>query len=271
VTRWEGFGLRWWTGDPGAAESILYDPEIRARLAHSLLLALGTTLLAVPIGTTFALGCRGWRSRLTGAGMTVVLLAVALPVIALAAAMWLLLAYPLRSFPFGEFGWFGTRAQLAGLTTMFLPIVALIIWTRLWYLDRQQEELATDLGAPPGDVVRRIILPQLRLTILAAAAVVFAGALSEFVLTDQLVGQNDTRAIGPLLLVRSTNAAPRVNAVGTALALVAAVAFSLMVLAFGPYASADARRDVRRPEPGSALRRPDPFEEGSARIDRTRG
>ena len=53
-------------------------------------------------------------------------------------------------------------------------------------------------------------------------------------MVDQLVGSNDTRAIGPLLLVRSTNAEPRVNVVGTTLAAVAAIAFASMALAFRP-------------------------------------
>ena len=43
VTHWQGFSLRWWVGDPSAAESIVYDPETRTRLAHSLVLASLTT------------------------------------------------------------------------------------------------------------------------------------------------------------------------------------------------------------------------------------
>jgi ABC-type spermidine/putrescine transport system permease subunit II len=52
-----------------ARESIAYDPETRARLAHSLVLASLTTVVAVPMGSAFALGCRGWHSRLRNAGM----------------------------------------------------------------------------------------------------------------------------------------------------------------------------------------------------------
>ena len=232
VTHWQGFSLRWWVGDPSAAESIVYDPETRTRLAHSLVLASFTTCIAVPIGTMFALGCRGWHSWVRDAGLTIILIALVLPPIALGAAMWLLLAYPLRSIPFGEFGWFGTRAQLVGLVTMFLPIVTLVVWARLVFLDREQEEMAADLGAPPGDVLGRIILPQIRLAVLASAAVVFAGSLGEFVIVDKLVGPNDTRAIGPVLLATVTNASPRVNAVGTTLAITAGIAFALLAWTF---------------------------------------
>ena len=233
VTRWEGSSLRWWIGDPAAGESIAYDPETRAGLVHSLVLASLATAVAVPMGSAFALGCRGWHSRLSKAGMASMLFALALPPVTLGAAMWLLLAYPLRSFPFGEFGWFGTRAQFVGLVTLFLPAATLVVWTRLLFLDREQEEMATDLGAPPGEVLRRIIFPQIRLAIVAAAAVVFALALAEFVVVDALVGSNSTRALGPELLATATNASPRVNAVGTTLALAGCIAFALLVATFG--------------------------------------
>ncbi len=233
VTHWEGASLRWWVGDPAAGESIAYDSETRDRLVHSLVLATLTTAVAVPIGSAFALGCRGWHSRLREAGMASMLVALALPPVTLGAAMWLLLAYPLRSFPFGEFGWFGTRAQFVGLVTLFLPVATLVVWTRLLFLDREQEEMATDLGAPPGEVLRRIILPQIRLAIGAAAAVVFALALAEFVVVDALVGSNSTRGLGPELLATATNASPRVNAVGTTLALAGCIAFALLVATFG--------------------------------------
>ena len=201
-------------------------------MAHSLALASLTTFIAVPIGTMFALGCRGWRSWVRNTGLTIMLIALVLPPIAIGAAMWLLLAYPLRSIPFGEFGWFGTRAQLVGLVTMFLPIVTLVVWARLVFLDREQEEMAADLGAPPGGVLGRVILPQIRLAILAGAAVVFAGALGEFVIVDKLVGPNDTRALGTVLLATVTNASPRVNAVGTTLAITAGIAFALLAWTF---------------------------------------
>ena len=69
--------------------------------------------------------------------------------------MWLLFAFPLRGIPFGDFGWFGTKAQLVGLVTLGLPLATLVVWARLLLLDREQDEMAADLGAPPGGVVWR--------------------------------------------------------------------------------------------------------------------
>ena len=56
VSRWEGFSLRWWVGNPRDEESLLYDPELRRALVHTVSLAFWTTVIAVPMGTAFALG-----------------------------------------------------------------------------------------------------------------------------------------------------------------------------------------------------------------------
>ncbi|MGH2596998.1 MAG: ABC transporter permease [Actinomycetota bacterium] len=232
VTHWEGASLRWWVGDPTAQESILYDPALRAALVHSLLLASWTMVLAVPIGTAFALGSRSWRSRTPRFALWVMLVAVALPPIYLGVAMWLLFAFPLRNVPFGAFGWFGTRAQVIGLVTLFVPIATLVVFARLVLIDPEQEEMAADLGAAPGQIVRRVLLPQLRLAIVAATAVVFAGALGEFVVVSAVRGSNATRALGPAMFGSIGGATPRFSVIGTTLALAGAASFALLVAAF---------------------------------------
>jgi spermidine/putrescine transport system permease protein len=232
VTRWEGASLRWWVGDPAAQESIVYDPALRAALFHSVLLASWTMVLAVPIGTAFALGCRGWRSRIPRLGLWVMLLALACPPIVLGVSMWLLFAFALRDVPFGAFGWFGTRAQVIGLVTLFMPLATLVVFARLLLISQEQEEMAADLGAPPGEIVRRVLLPQLRPAIVAAAAVVFAGALGEFVVVSTVRGSNATRALGPAMFGSIGGATPRYSAIGTTLAVVGAVSFALLVVAF---------------------------------------
>jgi len=242
ITLWEGFSLRWWVGNPAAQESILFDPSTRSALEHSLWLAILTTAIAVPIGTAFAIGCRGWRSRLSRLWLGIMLVALATPPVALGAAMWLLFAYPLRGIPFGDFGWFGTKAQVAGLVTVALPLATLVIWARLVFIDHEQEEMAADLGAPPGDLVRRVLLPQIAPAVGAAAAVVFAGALGEFVIVQALVGSNDTRALGPALF---GGPEPQQSAVGTLLAITGGAACAVLVLTFR--AASRAREGSRNP------------------------
>ena len=58
---WQGFSLRWWTGEPNA--SLLHDETLHSALRNSLVLALLTMLVAAPIGITLAIGLARWRSR----------------------------------------------------------------------------------------------------------------------------------------------------------------------------------------------------------------
>ena len=60
---WQGFSFRWWVGDPNAQESLLYDPALRQAIFQSLRLAIITTLVAVPLGTLFAIGIDRWHGR----------------------------------------------------------------------------------------------------------------------------------------------------------------------------------------------------------------
>jgi spermidine/putrescine transport system permease protein len=123
ISRWEGFSLGWWVGDAGDQVSIVYDPVLRRALVHSIFLAFWTTVIAVPMGTAFALGVRGWNSRIARAALAVMLVTLLLPRIALAEAMYLTFLEPLRHFPFGDLGWFGTPGQLVGLVTIMVPFV----------------------------------------------------------------------------------------------------------------------------------------------------
>ena len=58
ISAFQGFSLRWYVGDP--VESVWHDPALRRALAQSLKLALGTVVLAVPLGVAFALGIDRW-------------------------------------------------------------------------------------------------------------------------------------------------------------------------------------------------------------------
>jgi spermidine/putrescine transport system permease protein len=234
ISRWDGASLRWWTDSDPFSPGLLHDPELMTALRHSASLAAMCTLIVIPVAAAFALGWVHLRSRVGRMTLGLLVLPLALPPVALGSALWILFLQPLRNFPFGDLGWFGTRAQVAGLVSLYLPLATLVVLARLLLLDRHTEEMAADLGAPPTAIVRRVLLPQLWPAILAAGAVVFASALGEFVVVDALVGSNDTRALAPALLGARNGATPVDNAIGSVLALVSLTATAAMVLAFRP-------------------------------------
>jgi sulfate/thiosulfate transport system permease protein len=69
-----------------------------------------------------------------------------------------------------------------GLALLFvtLPFVVRAVQPVLLGLDRESEEAAASLGAPPFTIFRRVILPSLRGAIVAGAGLGFARALGEF-------------------------------------------------------------------------------------------
>lgn len=246
ISRWEGASLQWWTGSDPFSPGLLHDPELMTALRHSVLLAVICTVLVVPTGSAFALGYVHLRSRLSRVLLVLVVLPLALPPVFLGTMLWIVFVQPLRSFPFGSLGWFGTRGQVAGLVGLYLPLATIVVLARLLLLDRHPEEMAADLGAPPTDIVRRVLLPQLWTAILAAATVVFASALGEFVVVDRLVGYNETRALAPALLGARNGPTPVDNAIGSLLALVGLVATATMALAFRSSALGESRQPVGR-------------------------
>lgn len=230
TTHWEGFGLRWWS--PTSRVSVFADPATTVTVRHTLILALIAAALSLLLGTTLAIGIRHLPRRAELTLYALLVLAIAFPTVALADALYLVFSVPLRDFPFGAFGWFGTRAQVVGLTTLELPFVALIVSVRLASVSFEQEEIAADLGSPPTGVVGRVLLPQIMTAVGAAATVVVSIGLGELVVTDALRSTNDT-----LTLARGFFAgdpSPSINALGTALAAMGLAASVLVLAALRP-------------------------------------
>ncbi|MFM7898933.1 MAG: ABC transporter permease, partial [Actinomycetota bacterium] len=55
---WQGFSLRWWIGDPNA--SLLHDDSLRMTTVNSLVLAVVTVVVTLPLGTMLAIGLQRW-------------------------------------------------------------------------------------------------------------------------------------------------------------------------------------------------------------------
>src|SRR5262249_46690823 len=131
---------------------------------------MGTALgLAIP-----HLSRRAWRIATAS-----LLGLIALPHLELGVALIYLFLFVVR-VPLN------TVTELIGHVTVALPIVAIIVWIRVLYLDPSYEEQAADLGAPPWSMVRRVLLPLCLPAIVAAAMVAFAASLNELVLSRYL-------------------------------------------------------------------------------------
>jgi len=210
----------------------LRNPDFTSAMAQSVKLGLLTAVVAVPLGTALALGLRhlperGWRWVRGG-----VLAGIALPSLVFAMILLYLFAFVVKIG-------LSTQAQAIAHVTVAIPFVTLVIWIRLVTLEENLEEQAFDLGAPPTDVVRRVLLPMLTPAMAVAAVVAFTVSYNDLVLSRALCFPNECRTI-PMFLygARGVGDSPPP---AFALALMA-MALSTVVLALGAAAATHRRR-----------------------------
>jgi spermidine/putrescine transport system permease protein len=206
---WQGFSMRWWTADP--TDSLLHDAAMRMAMVQTFKLAIITVLIAVPLGTLFAIGIDRWHGRPARAANFTMLLSFVVPEIILGVSLYILFTNLLAGTVT-----LGTNAQILGLTAFQLSYPFIIVRARLLSIGSEYEQAAMDLGASPSQAIRRVLLPLLAPAILASVALVFADSVDDFVTVAALSGpaSSETLAIKIYSAARSSPT-PEVNAAAT--------------------------------------------------------
>jgi spermidine/putrescine transport system permease protein len=84
----------------------------------------------------------------------------------------------------------------------------------------EYEEAAMDLGAKPGQSIRRVLLPLLSPAILASIAVVFADSVDDFVIVRYLSGPANSEPLSvKIYSAARSSPTPAVNAAATVMLL----------------------------------------------------
>ncbi|MGH2852354.1 MAG: ABC transporter permease [Solirubrobacteraceae bacterium] len=227
---WQGFSLRWWTGDPSL--SIFHDPDYVHALTHSLTLAGLDMVIATPLGVMLALGLARWRGRGASAANSLMLVPLVTPEIVMAVSL-LLVFTQLTIVPFSLIH-LGTTAQVVGQVTFSLSYVVVIVRGRLASIGAQYEEAARDLGATTLGAVRLILLPLLLPAILASMLIVFALSIDDFVVTQYMSSNSATTTI-PMYLysnARGGTTTPALNALATVLVVVTLIGVGVAFLVY---------------------------------------
>jgi spermidine/putrescine transport system permease protein len=228
-TTWQGFSLRWFTGDPYG--SVLHDPDLQSALKHTILLAIISVIVATPLGVTLAMGLQRWRGRGSGTVNILMLLPLVTPEIVMGVSLLLLFLQI-----FSAIG-LGTTAQAIGQITFTISYVVVIVRGRLVSIGPEYEEAAADLGAPPHDVLLRVLLPLLAPAILASAAIVFALSIDDFVITQYLSGDASTTTVSMLLYASARGApTPALNALATVALVITLGTLALTFLVYRRFA-----------------------------------
>ncbi|HLL09335.1 MAG TPA: ABC transporter permease [Nocardioidaceae bacterium] len=219
-TSWQGASFRWYWGDPFA--SVWHDESLRLALINSLRLGLLTLLIATPIGTALALGLTRWRGRGSRPSNALMLLPLATPEIVMGSALFLVFTNLFTAVPLGR------TAQLLGHVTFSISYVVVIVRARLLSVGGEYETAARDLGASPIQAIRTVLIPLLMPSVFAAAMIVFAASMDDFVVSSFLSADASSATV-PIKLYSAIRTAPTpaLNALATLLLLGSALAVLL--------------------------------------------
>jgi spermidine/putrescine transport system permease protein len=220
----QGFGLLWWNQEEG---SLFKDPEFRSAIFQSLKLSFVTMAIAVPLGVMFAIGIDRWRGRPARTANFVMLFSFVIPEIIIGVAMFLVFQHVIR------FVHLGTVAEIIGLVSFQLSYPVIIVRARLLSIGKEYEEAAMDLGAPPRQSIRRVLLPLLYPAIFASFAIVFADTIDDFVTVNYLFGPASSRPLSVMIYTAARGSpTPAVNAAATLLLVTTTLMIILGFLAY---------------------------------------
>jgi spermidine/putrescine transport system permease protein len=223
---WQGFSTKWYIGN--SVNSVLHNTALHQAVVQTLVLAVLTTVICVPIGVGFAIGIDRWRSRTAMSLNFVMIFSFVIPELLLAVALFMLVTQALT------FIGLGTSAEVAGLVVWNLSWPAVIVRARLVSIGRSFEEAATDLGASRLGAIRRVLLPMLMPAVFASAVLVFASTVDDFVIVEQLSSTASTQPMSVLIYanVHGGLSGPALNALATIMLLFSLVAAVLGLIAY---------------------------------------
>lgn len=212
VSVWEGFTLDWY-------RKALGNGLVLQALRNSLLVGLATTALATLLGSAAALAFHRHRFRRERALDALVTLPIVVPEIVMASSLVLLFAaLSLR---------LSLLTVIAAHVGFSVSYAVVVVRARLAGFDRALEEAAADLGATPWRAFRHVTLPLILPGVLAAALLVFALSIDDYVITSFVAGVGATTLPVQIYSMVKSGISPEINAVSTLLL----VATSLLLLA----------------------------------------
>jgi spermidine/putrescine transport system permease protein len=210
--RWVGFSLRWY-------KQLFVTPEIVNALGVSLIVAACSTFLSVALGTALVFASKWWRPRFL---FEIFYPNIILPEIIL--ALGLLSTFVFLKIPLGY------GSLIAGHTLLGLGFVIPIVRARFVELDPVLTEASADLGAMPLQTFRKIVMPLLMPSIIAASLLVFTLSLDDFFIAFFCSGaQIETLSIYVFSKVRE-GIDPSVNAIAALLLAISSI--SILILSY---------------------------------------
>ena len=177
-----GFTFHWYA-------QLWRDPQFRSAGMFSVRIASISTVIAVILGTTAAIGLSRAKGRRAMLFSSFYVLPLAVPALVLAVAMTS--AFRLLNIPLSSW------TVLAGHVAINAPLIYLLVSARLRSFDWSLPSAARVLGASPLQAFAKVTAPLVAPAVLGGAILAFAISMDNFVLSLFLTGTQSTL---PLLI-----------------------------------------------------------------------
>ena len=199
-----GFTTNWYAMLP--KDTIILDA-----LSRTLLVAFWVTVLSTLIGTMAAFPLVRANIKNRGGVRVFITLPIMMPGLLIGVAILVLASNVLHIQP-------SLKVAIIGQTVLATPFVILVVSSRLEALDRNFERAAADLGAGPVQRLLYVVLPLVYPGIIAAALIAATLSLDEFVVTNFIIGADQTL---PIYIYNQLKfgITPEVNALATMMLL----------------------------------------------------
>jgi spermidine/putrescine transport system permease protein len=196
ILPWKGFTTKWFVE--------LFNDEYMWQAATStLFVGMAVVALAVPIGTAAAI----LVNSLKGRSRTLLYALMIAPVLTPGAVIGISTLLFWTKFSVSA----GLHLSVLGQVSFIAAYVMLMVLARLQSFDPGLEEAALDLGASHGQMLRRILIPHLYPSLIAAAVLSFFQSVENFNTTQFTRGNSTTLTIYVGSKVRS-GITPSINA-----------------------------------------------------------
>lgn len=186
---------------------------------NSFLLATLTTLITVPIGTAAAYAANVSQSKLVRRMQIVLLTPVMVPVIILAAGLYMVYA---------QVGLVATKTGLVfAFAMMNLPYVFIAVLAGLRSFDMNQEDVARSLGVNRLTAFMKVTLPQIRPSVITGGLFAFIGALDETVVSIFIAGGENQTLPRRMFMSLRNEIDPTIAAISSVLI---SISFALVII-----------------------------------------
>src|SRR6202140_1309367 len=185
---------------------LFQDDAIWSSVLNSVVVALASVLIALALGIPAGLALD--RANFPGKGIfrRLVLLPLVLPGIITGLSLLML-------FREGDIK-LSLTTVILGHGTALISVAATEVFAGLQKFDRAQEEASLDLGASYWQTFWRVTLPNLKLSIIGAALLIFTLSMDEIAVSFFLIGRDNTLPLEIWGRLRR-GITPEINAIST--------------------------------------------------------